>query len=58
LDACRDVCAYELALASNWLDSRFDGERNIRIDFRAECRERGWFGRGERMRITTQVSIW
>lgn len=48
------------ALASQWLAGRFPGEQNIRIDTAAMSDNRNiLFGRrGERLRISTQVSIW
>jgi len=58
ISACRDVVAHHADLASSWLQNRYPGERNIRIDSMVESREYGRFGKGERLRATTQISIW
>lgn len=59
INALREVSSFQSAVASDWLRNRFPGERNIRIDTRAESREIRWlFAKGERISVSTQISIW
>lgn len=52
------VMRAEASIAKQWLNYRYPSERNIRIDFRAESKERGWFASGEQIHATLEVNIW
>ena len=59
INALREVSSFQSAVASDWLRNRFPGERNIRIETRAESREMRWlFAKGERIAVSTQITIW
>lgn len=59
IKALTAVSVQQSAMAAEWLRFRQPYERNIRIDTWAESRERRWlFATGERLRVTTQISIW
>lgn len=54
----KSVSRDQAAEVCTWLQSRFPGERNMEIITDIESSERGWFPRGERIRMRTRVSIW
>lgn len=59
INTVREISSAQSAVASEWLRNRYPGERNIRIDTYAESREIRWFfAKGERISVSTQVSIW
>ncbi len=57
-DAISYVAQNETNLVADWLVTRKEGERNMRVDFEAESRSRNLLGKGERMRVSLQVEIW
>jgi hypothetical protein len=48
----------EADIAKQWLTYRHSSERNIRIDYQAESKERYYYGRGEQFSATLKVNIW
>lgn len=57
-DACKNLVGYEASIVAEWLNNRHSHERNIRVDVCATSRQTGLFGKGESLRVTTQVNIW
>lgn len=62
INAMTAVSLAQSSMAAAWLGHRNPWEGNIRIDLKAESRERGGFfglfAKGEKLRVTTTINIW